>query len=95
MLTLCQQTLSFTLPETRRQATGGGAIDPYDVFMLAHPYRSIHFRMDELSAIIMGRPCFRRAASWLRVHLLVQFCEQLHRYVYSAYIHLFHKKTSA
>ena len=94
MLTLRQQALSFTLPETRRQATGGGAIDPYDVVVLAHPYRSVHFRMDELSAIIMGWPCVGWAASWLRVHLLVQLCEQLHRYVFSAYIHSFRGKVS-
>lgn len=87
MLPLCQQALSFDMPETRRQATGGDAIDPYDVIMLAHPYRFVHFRMDELSAIIMGWPSARWATRWLRLHFSVQFCEQLHRYVFSAYTH--------
>lgn len=87
MLTLCQQALSFALPETRWPPTSGGAIDPYDVVVLAHSYRSVHFRMDELSAIIMGWPCAGWTASWLRLHFLVQLCEQLYRCVFFASIH--------
>lgn len=77
----CQYELPQDLSAMRRQAPSRETSDSNDVVLLARSHWSLYLRLDLLFRYSLDGTGNGRMASWVWIHLLVQFGKQLPWYV--------------